>query len=62
MIEIFKNRKNNSKNQKESFREIKMGVTELVFQLNYFKGKISAILKRHCCHSNDSYVSFPQNF
>ena len=35
-----------------------MGVTELVFQLNYFKGKISAILKSQFCHSNDSYVSF----
>ena len=35
-----------------------MEVTELIFQLNYFKRKISAILKRHCYHSNDSYISF----
>ncbi len=38
-----------------------MGVTELVFKLNYFKGKISAILKRHCCHSNHSHANFFQN-
>jgi hypothetical protein len=29
-----------------------MGVTYVVYELNYFKAKISAILKRHCCHSN----------
>ena len=36
----------------------KTGVTELVFDLNCSKVKISTILKRHCCHSNSSYVTF----
>ena len=39
-----------------------MGVTDVVYELNYFKAKISAILKRHCCHSNGSSVTFVQKF
>ncbi len=38
-----------------------MGVTELVFQLNYFKRKISAILKRHCCHEHCQNIERCQN-
>ena len=33
-------------------------VTDVIFELNYFKAKISAYLKRHCCHSNDSCLTF----
>jgi hypothetical protein len=35
-----------------------LGVTDVVYELNYFKSKISAILKHHCCHSNGSCVTF----
>ena len=35
-----------------------MGTTDLIFKLNNFKSKISAILKRHCCYSNGSCDSF----
>ena len=35
-----------------------MGVLDLIFKLNNFKPKISAILKHHCCHSNNSCDSF----
>jgi hypothetical protein len=34
-----------------------MNVTDIVFELNVFKVKISAILKRHCCQRNGSWVS-----
>jgi hypothetical protein len=29
---------------------------DVVYELNYFEAKISAILKRHCCYSNGSCV------
>ena len=35
-----------------------MGVTDLIFKLNNFKPKISAILNRHCYHNNGSCNSF----
>jgi hypothetical protein len=38
--------------------KLKMGVTYLIFKLNNFKPKISAILNRHCCHNNGSCDSF----
>ena len=44
--------------KRKSFLKKKIGVTELVFELNCSKVKISAILKRHCCHSNSGYVTF----
>ncbi len=39
-----------------------MGLTELVFELIYFKDEISAILKRHCDQGNGSYVTFVTKF
>jgi hypothetical protein len=34
-------------------------VTDVIFEsMNNFKAKISAYLKRHCCHSNDSCLTF----
>ena len=30
----------------------KMGITKLVCEINWIKCAFSAILKRHCCHSN----------
>ena len=32
--------------------QTKSGVTELVCEINWIKCKFSAILMRHCCHSN----------
>lgn len=46
-----------SKYYKNEFSYKKMGVTKLVFDLCYFKDKITAKLKRHCRHSNDSYAT-----
>ena len=37
-------------------------MTDVFFKLNYFKTKISTILKRHCCHRNDSRVTFVKEF
>ena len=39
-----------------------MGVTKVFFELNQFKRKLAAILKRHCCHSNHSYALFRSSF
>ena len=39
-----------------------MRVLDVVFELNYFKVEISAILKRHFCHSNGSSVIVIQKF
>jgi hypothetical protein len=35
-----------------------LGVTDVVYALNYFKAKISTIMKRHCCHCNGICVTF----
>ena len=34
---------------------------DLIFELNYFKPKISAFLKRYCCHRNGSRLTFVRN-
>ena len=39
-----------------------MGVTRPFFRVKCVKGKISAILKRHCYHSNGNDVIFVNNF
>ena len=39
-----------------------MGVTGLFFEKNVLKGKMSAILKRHCYHSNGNDVIFVNSF
>jgi hypothetical protein len=52
MTEFFFNHENDSKYQKKSCYVIKMGVTDFIFELNYIKLIISAILKRHCFHGN----------
>ena len=39
-----------------------MGVTGLFFEQNVLKGKMTAILKRHCYHSNGNDVIFVNNF
>jgi hypothetical protein len=37
-------------------------VTNVVHQINYFKTKISSILKRHCCNTNGSCVILVQKY
>ena len=35
-----------------------MGLTELIFNINYFKRQVVVILKRHCYNSNGRYWIF----
>ena len=60
MIEFFKNLQSNSIYQAKIFSELKIGGHDVLFELNYFKAKISAILKRHCC--NGSCATFVKEF
>jgi hypothetical protein len=39
-----------------------MGVTSLFFEYDVLKSKMSAIMKRHCYHSNGYDVIFVNNF
>ena len=43
---------------KKAFNKIKIGVSDVVFELNYFKCKLAAILKRQYCHGKHIYTDF----
>ena len=46
----------------KTFHEIKNGGNRPFFRVKCVKSKMSAILKRHCYHSNGNDVIFVNNF
>ena len=49
---LFKNCQIIDYSKRKKYIYIKFGVSDEVYELNYFKAKIFAILKRHRCRSN----------
>jgi hypothetical protein len=46
----------------KTFHEIKNGSNQSFFRVKCVKSKMSAILKRHCYHSNGNDIIFVNNF